>query len=159
MGFSVASSEHSLFHPDFEAVVIFAVETAMRRGELAALRWYMVDLSTRVMLLPAEITKGGRSRGVPLSQKAMAVLPPSLSAESKVFDYTADGITRNFRKAAKRAELADLRFHDLRHEATSRLVERGLNPAQVGSITGHSSAEMVSYYTHLRAAEMVTALD
>jgi integrase len=55
--------------------------------------------------------------------------------------------------------IADLRFHDLRHEAVSRLVEAGLSDQEVAAISGHKSMQMLKRYTHLRAEDLVSKLD
>ena len=57
-------------------------------------------------------------------------------------------------KRCRRSEINDLHFHDLRHEATSRLFEKGLNPVEVETITGHKDTRMLMRYTHLRAEEL-----
>jgi len=57
------------------------------------------------------------------------------------------------------AEIKDFRFHDLRHEATSRLVEAGFSDQQVASITGHSSMQMLKRYTHLRSEDLVSMME
>ena len=62
-------------------------------------------------------------------------------------------------EALKRAEIENLRFHDLRHEAVSRLVEAGLSDQEVAAISGHKSMQMVRRYTHLRAEDLVAKLD
>jgi len=64
-----------------------------------------------------------------------------------------------WRRARKRAGIADLRFHDLRHEAVSRLVEAGLGDQEVAAISGHKSMQMFKRYTHLRAEDLVERLD
>ena len=61
-------------------------------------------------------------------------------------------------RACKRADIEDLRLHDLRHEATSRLFEKGLNPMQVAAITGHKTLQMLKRYTHLRAEDLAKLL-
>jgi len=126
-------------NPFLRPVVELALETAMRQGELACLEWRLVDLRKRVIHLV--VTKNGETRGVPLSSRAMAVienLPKSLSG--RLFPgVTAESVKRAFIRACSRAEIIDLHFHDLRHEATSRLFEKGLNPLEVASITGHKT--------------------
>jgi integrase len=57
--------------------------------------------------------------------------------------------------ASARAGINDLHFHDLRHEATSRLFEKGFNPMEVSAITGHKTLQMLKRYTHLRAEDLV----
>jgi integrase len=69
-----------------------------------------------------------------------------------------DSVENVWRRAVARAGLEDLHFHDLRHEATSRLFERGLNPIQVAAITGHKTLQMLKRYTHLRAENLADLL-
>ena len=66
--------------------------------------------------------------------------------------------TQAFERACERAAIEGLRFHDLRHEATSRLFEKNLNVMQVSAITGHRTLEMLKRYTHLRAQDLALAL-
>lgn len=150
------------------AIVRLAVATAMRRGEIIGLRWENVDLNRRVALLPT--TKNGEPRWVPLSPDAMAVFEglPSRT-DGPVFAMTGRSVHQAFQRASERARtryfaraggegartdsafLAGLHFHDLRHEATSRLFERGdLNLMEVAMITGHKDLRMLQRYTHLR---------
>ena len=60
-----------------------------------------------------------------------------------------------FTRLKEQCGIEDLRFHDLRHEATSRLFEKGLNPVEVATITGHKDTKMLMRYTHLRAEDLV----
>lgn len=139
-----------------KSVVLLALETAMRRGELLALRWEYVDLKRRVLHLPE--TKNGTSRDVPLSTKAVAVLeglPRHITG--RVFDTSETAITEGFQRAAKRACIPDFRFHDLRHEATSRLAEK-LQMHELGKVTGHKSPRMLMRYYHPRAEDLAKKL-
>jgi len=138
-------------------IVIIALETGMRRGEIASLLWRHADLGRRVIHIPE--TKNGEPRDVPLSSHAAGVLrtlPRNING--RVFDMRADSITQAFSRACKRAGIEGLCFHDLRHEATSRLFEKGLNPMQVAAITGHKTLQMLSRYTHLRAEDLAKML-
>ena len=65
---------------------------------------------------------------------------------------------RAYIRACKRADIENLHFHDLRHEATSRLFEMGLNPMEVAAITGHKTLQMLKRYTHLNAADLARKL-
>ena len=137
-------------------LVEFALETAMRRGEILSLVWENVNLDSRVAFLPE--TKNGENRNVPLSQKALDILQ-SLPRETEyVFNTTAYSVRMAFERALKRAEIEDFRFHDLRHEATSRLFEKDLNIMEVSSITGHKDLGMLKRYTHLRAEDLALRL-
>jgi integrase len=117
-------------------------------------------MAQRVATLPD--TKTGDTRQVPLSTAAIAALSalPRHFKNSRVF-WTwarADSLQNAWRRAVKAAGIDDLRFHDLRHEAVSRLFELGLNPMEVAAISGHKTLQMLKRYTHLRAAELVLKL-
>ena len=138
--------------------VALAIETGMRRGELLGLLWDNVDLERRTAFLP--VTKNGESRGVPLSSRAIEVLralPPSTNG--RVFaELTREALKQSFNRAARRAGITGLRVHDLRHEATSRFFEKGLNVMEVASVTGHKTLQMLKRYTHLSATDLATRL-
>lgn len=157
------------------AILRYALETAMRRGEIVAMRWEHVNIKSRVLLVPD--SKTGEPRKVPLSSvavKTLQSLPRRL--DGQVWGITADAITKAFDRICARARrayeevcsqvnetpdpefLQGLRFHDLRHEATSRLFERGFNVMEVAAITGHKTLQMLKRYTHLRAEDLAKKL-
>ena len=145
------------------SIIVIALETAMRRSEIANLKWGQIDMKRRVIEIP--ITKNGEARDVPLSNRAVQTLKDlPRNIDGSVFKWRGDSITHVFQKICNengdgaRNLLSDLCFHDLRHEATSRLFERGLNPMQVAAITGHKSLQMLKRYTHLRADDLVALL-
>jgi integrase len=154
--------------PHLAALIDLAVETAMRLSELVSLQWRYIDLNTRTAYLPD--TKNSHPRTVPLSTTAVETLSrlrkrvvPQL--DERVFDLTPHAVTVAFRRACSRAKkqyegqlAADLRFHDLRHEAVSRLFERGLNSIEVASISGHRSMQMLARYTHIPTASLIAKL-
>ncbi|CAH2900318.1 MAG: Shufflon-specific DNA recombinase [uncultured Paraburkholderia sp.] len=181
----VAASGSALLPP----IVWLAVETAMRRGEIAVMRWEHVDLKRRVAHLPA--TKNGSARDIPLSSRAVAVLKSLKDAihlvneksnqsekadAGRVFAIRSDAVTRAFERAVTRARklyveecktakqrpdakfLTDLRFHDLRHEATSRLAS--IFPMhELTKITGHKDPRMLMRYYHPRAEDLAKRLE
>ena len=141
--------------PEMRVIVILAIETAMRRGEIISMRreW----IKGAVVTLPD--TKNGTIRKVPLSKRALSALSElPINIGGKVFTYTDHGCTQMFVKYCQRLGIKDLRFHDLRHEATSRFFELGLDVMQVKSITGHKSLQMLSRYTHLKADDLAKML-
>jgi integrase len=79
-------------------------------------------------------------------------------AETALFSYTARGLSGAFLRLCRRYKIDNLHFHDLRHEATSRFFEKGLNPVEVATITGHKDPRMLIRYTHLRAEDLVKRL-
>ncbi|MCX7898417.1 MAG: site-specific integrase [Rhodocyclaceae bacterium] len=144
-------------NPWIKPLVLFALETAMRRGELLSLRWEHVDLRRRTAHLPE--TKNGEARTVPLSSRAVAVLeslPRSL--DGRVFPVTANALKLAWVRATKRAGLEDLHFHDLRHEATSRLAEKLPNVVELSAVTGHKDLRMLKRYYHPRAEDLARKL-
>ena len=78
--------------------------------------------------------------------------------EPPFFAYKPRGVSGEFSKLCRRTGIDDFHFHDLRHEATSRLFEKGLNPVEVATITGHKNTRMLMRYTHLRAEDLVKRL-
>ena len=150
-------SAASAYGGEIGPLITWAIETAMRRGEIAAMRWDHLDRKARVLLIPE--TKTGTPRRVPLSTAALGVLdqiPRRL--DGRVWGMRPDSISQAFERVCKAAGIEGLTFHDLRHEATSRLFEKGLNPMQVAAITGHKTLQMLKRYTHLRAEDLVGML-
>ncbi|MCD6527291.1 MAG: site-specific integrase [Desulfuromonas sp.] len=137
-------------------LIVMALETAMRQGELLSIRWKDVNLKQRTIFLSD--TKNGENRSVPLSTTAIATLKKIPRDISTPLVFPVLGVSRKFSLACKAAEIVDLRFHDLRHEATSRLFEKSLNPMEVASITGHKTLQMLKRYTHLRAEDLAARL-
>ena len=124
-----------------------AVETGMRRSEILSLQWDNVDLETRIALLLD--TKNGSKRHVPLTTKAVEVLRSLAQEQKHVFPISDYSVRHGWDRLVKRACITGLRFHDLRHEAVSRLFELGLNVVEVAAISGHKDFRMLSSYTHL----------
>ena len=127
-------------------VILFAVETAMRRSEVLAVRWEHVRDEEQSLLIPQ--TKNGYSRIIPLSPGALELLSGLPVIEDRVFPITAIALRLAWDRIKRRACVADLHFHDLRHEAISRFFERGLTLPEVALISGHRDARMLFRYTH-----------
>ena len=144
-------------NPWLAPLVKVALATAMRQSELLALRWEAVDLKRQVARL--DDTKNGERRDVPLSSEAVAALKGlARSLDGRVFPVSLGRLNIQWRKAVAAAGLVDFRFHDLRHEATSRLFEKGLNPMEAAAVTGHKTLQMLKRYTHLRAEDLAQKL-
>lgn len=163
----------------FSAIIILAIETSMRLGELISLNWKNIDLENQTAHLPK--TKNGEVRTVALSTTAVVALKRTrgglILADDRVFPWARSDsfvgrFARRVRATRKAYEercaatgeapdpkfLTNLRFHDLRHEATSRLFEKGLNVMEVSSMTGHKSMQMLKRYTHIEATKLVSKL-
>lgn len=144
-------------NPLLEPLLRIALETAMRKGELLGLRWADVDLERAVAKL--QITKNGSARWVPLSHAAVHTLSTMERCESGlVFPVQTAALDRMFKRLCQRADLRDLRFHDLRHTATTRLAERLPNVIELAAVTGHQSLQMLKRYYHPRAEDLALKL-
>lgn len=146
-------------NPLMQPLVMLALETAMRRGELLALQWRHVDLNQRVALL--EITKNGESRAVPLSSKAAEVLASLRTrqvGDARVFPIQAASVHAAFRRACVRAGVSDLRFHDLRHCAATRMADKLTNVLELSAVTGHRTIQMLKRYYHPSASALAAKL-
>lgn len=148
-----------------KSIVTLAVETAMRRGEIATLTWDAVDLKKPTLML--DETKNGDSREVPLSTAAIEVLKSlPRRIDGSVYGMQPDSITQAFERAVIRARkayeseckkqgiqpsksfLVDLNFHDLRHEATTRIAPKVSDLVELATITGHKDLQMLKRYYH-----------
>ena len=144
--------------------VVLAIETGMRFGELAGVQWKHVDLDKWTIYLPD--TKNGQARTVPLSTRAVTAiqdLPRSISG--RLFTTKPGSIRSAFLIAVQKAKafslegmFHNLRFHDLRHEAVTRMFEKGLNTVEVGMVSGHKTLAMLQRYAHIRANDLVKKL-
>lgn len=164
-----AVAAHS--NPMLHWIVRIALETGMRSSEITTLRRDQVDLARRIVRLVE--TKNTLPRTVPLSRAAADAFREALQNPIRPIDTDLiffgepgkDGHRRpyTFNKAwldiKASVGLKDFRFHDLRHEAVSRFVERGLSDQEVAAISGHKSMQMLKRYTHLRAEDLVAKLD
>jgi integrase len=169
----ILSASGSPVLPD---ITRFALETGMRQAEIAGMTWQMVDLKKRTMTLL--VTKNGDKRIVPLSPEAIRILSGlNHRIDGKVWGITSHAVAAGWHRAVSRARsayekeceekkekpdpsfLADLTFHDLRHEATSRFFEKGFNVMEVASITGHKTLQMLKRYTHLKAEDLAKRMD
>ena len=145
---------------EFYSIVVIALETAMRQGEILGLHWEHVNLQSRIAHLPD--TKNGSKRDVPLSIKARdALIRLGVKPKGRVFNYTSNGLKSTWRFMLQKLMIEDPpHFHDLRHEAVSRLFELGtFDMMEVAAISGHKSLSMLKRYTHLKAVKLVKKLE
>lgn len=144
-------------NPWIKPVVIFALETAARRGEILALNWAGVDLQRGTAKL--SITKTGEPRTVPLSPACLTMLsglPRSL--DGRVFPVTIEALKQAYERAVARASINDFTFHDLRHDALTRLARQGLSVLELRAISGHATANMLQRYVSIDAGDLAQKL-
>lgn len=141
------------YYPCFPDVLTFAVETAMRRSEITRIMKSDVDIQKSFLHIPE--TKNGHPRTIPLSPEAMSVVKRYMTGNGDtLFPLNYNQLGRAFRAASRDAKLVDYRFHDVRHEAVSRLTEKGLSPIEVSLISGHRDLRVLMNYSHLRVEDV-----
>jgi integrase len=135
---------------------LFAIETAMRSGEICALM--PGDIAGRVATLPR--TKNGTKRAVPLSSRAMALLKllPESPEKGSVFNLAPASVDALFRKARSRAAVEGATFHDTRHLAITRLAKK-LHVLDLARMTGHRDLKKLQIYYNESAEDMAARLD
>ncbi|TPL51628.1 site-specific integrase [Mesorhizobium sp. B2-4-6] len=131
-------------------IILFALETAMRRGEMLSVQFRHIDFERHSLVIPE--TKSGYSRMIPLTVGAVTILaalrPGAAKPTDLAFPITPVAMRLQWDRLTKRAQIDDLNFHDLRHEAISRLFELGLSIPEVASISGHRTPQMLFRYAH-----------
>lgn len=132
-------------------LIVLALDTSLRRGELFRLRWQDIDFQNRVIRIDATHTKTQREKTVPLTSRAETeLLKLKQFAEGpRVFPF-AD-VKRSFNNATKEAGLEGVRFHDLRHTAITRLVRGGFSIGEAGKIAGHTQPQTTYRYINVDA--------
>ncbi|MHB8544656.1 MAG: site-specific integrase [Leptospirales bacterium] len=144
---------------EMRRIVIIAVETGMRRGELMGLTWGQVDLSQKLVKLTD--TKNGTSRDVPLTNTAITSFREqahgTLPISGKVWSIGADRATSIFAEKVRVVELSDIRFHDLRHTAATRLA-KVYQINDLAKILGHSTLDMTMRYYNPTGNELVNTM-
>ncbi len=132
-------------------IVIFALHTGMRRGEIFNLQWFDVDLERNVLRIPQ--SKSGKPRFVPVNPVVRELLEGLPKSSGYVFPSPRTGgrisdVKGQFCPAVDRAKIIDFRFHDLRHTAATRMIEAGADIVTVKEILGHADIRMTARYAH-----------
>lgn len=147
--FAQCIGEHSYMKP----ILICALNTGMRKSEILGLKWNCVNMKERFMTLLH--TKSGKKRKIIINSKLMPVLEEL--KEVKCCDYVFSNPTtqnryfdlkRSFDSICKKANIENLRFHDLRHTAGTRMVAAGIDLVVVQDILGHADIKTTMRYTH-----------
>tara|TARA_B100000073_G_scaffold330958_1_gene319915 strand:+ start:133 stop:1131 length:999 start_codon:yes stop_codon:yes gene_type:complete len=133
------------------SMIEFAIETAMRLNEQLTLKWDQVDLKKMMITILAEHSKTGVERKIPLTPRAIQILNEiPRHIKGRVFPVSLNNFQRAWRSITRNAEIKNLHWHDLRREACSRLMERGLSISEVQMFTGHKTLSLMlqTYSSH-----------
>jgi integrase len=141
---------------DWRAIIGFALETAMREQEIVFARWSDLGPDNLLLRIPKEHTKTRKERIVPLSKRAREIVENQRrnrpEKEPRIFYQfpTPNAVCESFARLVKRAKIDNLKFHDLRHEATTRICRSGkLNLFEIMAMTGHTNQSTFQGYVHL----------
>lgn len=132
-------------------VVLLALNTGLRRGEILNLKWFDLDFKRKTILV--QTSKSGRKRIVPMNKTVFSMFAGMGRMNEFVFPSDVTGrpiveIKRSFGTALKRARITDFRFHDLRHTAATRMADAGADPFTLMKLLGHTDIRMTARYTH-----------
>lgn len=128
-------------NPEMIQITALALATGMRRGEILALRWDYIE--DGVIALPGAVTKNSQDREVPINDAAQEIINSVERRDERLFHYTADGFSANWKRVKKRAGVEDFRFHDCRREFISRMVGLVSSSIAIASMTGMADAAYV----------------
>jgi len=150
--------------PHLRPIVVTALNTGMRRGEILSLKWENVDLKHGFILL--DKTKNGERREIPINATLRAVFNDLVRRVDSpyVFYHRKSGeayqeTKRSFKSACRKAGITDFRFHDLRHTFASHLIMAGVDLTTAKELLGHKDVKMTLRYAHLAPSHKVKALD
>jgi integrase len=139
--------------PHLRAMIIAALDTGMRRGEITSQRWEDIDFSQQLLFVTRSKTPEGESREIPLTKRLRDLLLERRLAKGTVFGYHGEAIRiikSSWKTALKNAGIRHLRFHDLRHTFNTRLMEAGVLQEIRMALMGHSSGSSIhAIYTHI----------
>lgn len=148
---------HQTNREHLKAIIILAVDTAMRSGEIFSLEWPDIDFDHGIITIQSRNSKTQKTRKVGLTPRVRDELLKLKSDKGKVFGIAS--ARKGFATACRRAKVYDLHFHDLRHTATTRMIRAGIPHMEVMKITGHSVLKTFLRYLNLKNDTILNASD
>jgi len=152
-------------NPLLRDILIFALNTGLRRCEILSLKWKNVDFENRYLILEPEQTKNKKWHVLPLNSAAWKVIENRLKEKAENCEYVfhrngkpIKSIRTAFESALKRAEIKDFRFHDLRHTFASRLVQKNIDLYVIKELLNHSDIQTTQRYAHLKLDNLKKAV-
>lgn len=136
----------------------FALTLAMRLSEICRITWADLDEKKRTVIIrdrkdPDE--KIGNDQVIPLLGDSLAIIQRQPRTDARIFPFNAQSVSAAFRNAARAAQVRNCHFHDMRHEAISRLFEQGYGIEEVALISGHKSWNTLAIYTHRKPESLL----
>jgi len=126
--------------------IVFGLNTGMRKSEILSLGWESVSLEQRTILVTG--TKSGRNRKIPINDTLYALLVRLYGNNGSGRILSCPGVYYGFKKAARLADIPEVRLHDLRHTFATRLIESGVDIITTRDLLGHSKSAITERYTH-----------
>jgi integrase len=146
--------------PDYlRVMVVLAMNTGLRRGELLKLSWSSVDLKRKILTVTAASAKSSKTRHVPLNSKALDVLKAWRKKGSSGAVFGLTDVKKSWATLLDLAEIENFRFHDLRHHFASKLAMAGIDLNTIRELLGHSDIRMTLRYSHLAPAHKAAAVE
>lgn len=153
------------FTDHLKPIVLVALNTGCRRGELFNLKWTDIDFVGRILTVVGATAKSGKTRHIPLNDEAFEVLQKWYEQRKKselVFPSPdggrMDNISTSWKRLMKDAKIQNFRFHDCRHDFASKLVMAGVDLNTVRELLGHSDIKMTLRYAHLAPEKLAAAV-
>lgn len=140
-----------------DEIILFALFSARRQEEITLIRWADLDERTQSVIVPDmkhPAHKMGNHRRVYLTDEAWSIIQRQPEVDERIFPYNSKSVSVRFTEWCKFLGIADLRFHDLRHECISWLFERGWDIPRVAGVSGHTTWSSLQRYTHLSQHEV-----
>lgn len=141
-------------------MVILALNTGMRKGEITQLDWKDINLAKKLLTVRASYAKSGEVRHLPLNSEALALLKAygrQHGKEGRLFEVTS--VATSWASLLAAADISNFRFHDLRHTFASNLVMAGVDLNTVRELMGHSDVKMTLRYAHLAPEHKASAVE
>lgn len=148
-----------------EPVIIMAMNTGMRKGEIFSLKWSDINLEQRQLVVQADNSKSGKHRVIPLNSKVMSMLEDWTKQSLSIYVFEGEegkpitDIKKSFSAILDDAKITNFRFHDFRHHFASRLVMAGQDLNTVRELLGHADLKMTIRYAHLAPEHKARAVE
>ena len=130
-------------------IILIALQTAMRRGEILSLKWSDIDMKRGLIII--DNTKTGYPRTIKMNDIIKSIFDNLNRIDERVFPITINSLRLSYQRLCKKLDLK-IRFHDFRHEAISRLFEQNLSIPHIASISGHRTMNQLFRYAHFKGS-------